>query len=129
MTNFTVYDLSTGEIKRAVSCPEADKDANIHDGEGAIDGHFNAEEFTVVNGVATMRSEEDLQRQASEEAERNMRTQRNMLLAASDFTQVPDAPFTEQQRQAWAAYRQALRDLPSNINDPLNIVWPTEPDL
>jgi len=39
-----------------------------------------------------------------------MRYQRDRLLAESDWTQVADAPVD---RQAWADYRQALRDFPA----------------
>ena len=35
---------------------------------------------------------------------------RNVQLAASDWTQVADAPVN---KAAWATYRQALRDLPA----------------
>jgi len=43
-----------------------------------------------------------------------MRYQRDRLLAASDWTQMPDSPLTDEQSQAWAEYRQALRDAPAN---------------
>jgi hypothetical protein len=43
----------------------------------------------------------------------NMRAQRDAFLAASDWTQTLDAPLTDEQRQAWTTYRQALRDFPS----------------
>ena len=52
------------------------------------------------------------------------RQQRNSLLAASDWTQVADAPVD---RQAWATYRQQLRDLPETVTDFENIVWPQQP--
>ena len=39
-----------------------------------------------------------------------MRYFRNLLLQASDWTQVADAPVN---KQAWAEYRQQLRDFPS----------------
>jgi hypothetical protein len=39
-----------------------------------------------------------------------MRLHRNRLLADSDWTQVADAPVD---REAWASYRQALRDFPA----------------
>jgi len=39
-----------------------------------------------------------------------MRWKRNILLAASDWTQTADAPVD---REEWAAYRQALRDFPA----------------
>lgn len=42
-----------------------------------------------------------------------MRAHRNSFLAGSDWTQTLDAPLTDEQKQAWAVYRQALRDFPS----------------
>ena len=55
---------------------------------------------------------------------REIKIERNRLLAACDWTQLPDVPITI--KTAWAEYRQQLRDLPANcdINNP---VWPTEP--
>ncbi|MDC0117578.1 phage tail assembly chaperone [Flavobacteriaceae bacterium] len=50
---------------------------------------------------------------------------RNELLQASDWTQVSDAPVDH---AAWAVYRQELRDLPANTEDPRNPVWPTRPN-
>jgi hypothetical protein len=58
----------------------------------------------------------------------NVRFHRAMLLEASDWTQLPDSPLTSQQRQAWADYRQALRDLPEQVTDPRKAVWPTRPE-
>jgi len=43
-----------------------------------------------------------------------MRQLRDGLLAASDWTQMPDSPHTDEQRAAWATYRQQLRDAPAN---------------
>jgi hypothetical protein len=60
----------------------------------------------------------------ADEAWRYIRKQRDKLLAACDWTQVPDAPVDQ---AAWAAYRQALRDLPENTTDPANPVWPSKP--
>jgi hypothetical protein len=54
-----------------------------------------------------------------------IRNQRNQLLSASDWTQVLDAPID---RTAWAAYRQALRDITSQEDFPNNVVWPKNPD-
>ena len=39
-----------------------------------------------------------------------MRVIRDLLLAQSDWTQLPDATCD---REAWATYRQALRDFPT----------------
>jgi len=56
-----------------------------------------------------------------------LRNKRNLLLADTDFTQLADAPLTEQQKNDYAAYRQALRDLPDNVVDVHNPVYPTKP--
>ena len=57
-----------------------------------------------------------------------IRTQRNDLLYKSDWTcSVTDGPLTQEQKDAWATYRQQLRDLPSTITDPTQVTWPTPP--
>jgi hypothetical protein len=53
-----------------------------------------------------------------------LRVRRNALLAASDWTQVADAPVDQ---TAWAEYRQALRDLPKSAKDPRKVKWPERP--
>lgn len=62
----------------------------------------------------------DLQALASQ-----ARDQRNRLLTASDWTQGADAPQTL--KDAWAPYRQALRDVPQQAGFPSSITWPTKP--
>lgn len=55
-----------------------------------------------------------------------IRMQRDHLLASSDWTQAADAPVDA---KAWAAYRQALRDLPATVKDPTQpIDWPAPPE-
>lgn len=54
----------------------------------------------------------------------NLRNERNLLLAACDWTVLADTPTST---AAWKTYRQALRDLPANTTDPFNPVWPTPP--
>ena len=53
------------------------------------------------------------------------RNKRNTLLTASDWTQVADAPVDT---QAWATYRQALRDITIQAGFPENIDWPVAPE-
>ena len=55
----------------------------------------------------------------------NIRFHRKAKLASSDWTQTEDAPVD---KAAWAAYRQALRDLPKS-GAPRDLVWPTPPAL
>ncbi len=49
---------------------------------------------------------------------------RNAQLVKSDWTQLPDAPVD---KAAWAAYRQALRDLPAQSGKAEDAVFPTRP--
>lgn len=53
-----------------------------------------------------------------------MRNMRNNLLAGSDWSQLPDAPVD---KTAWAAYRQALRDLPATWQPGPTVSFPTPP--
>lgn len=52
-----------------------------------------------------------------------VRAQRDTMLTACDWTQLPDVPLNAEQKQAWVIYRQALRDV-TNQEDPYNIIWP-----
>ena len=56
-----------------------------------------------------------------------LRNQRDALLMMSDRRMLWDSPLTDEQKQQWATYRQALRDLPANTTDPRNPTWPTKP--
>jgi hypothetical protein len=56
-----------------------------------------------------------------------IRAQRNFHLTQSDWTQLADAPLNPEPKQAWAAYRQALRDVPSSFTTPEEVVWPEIP--
>lgn len=60
----------------------------------------------------------DAQRAASVRAERAQK------LADCDWTQVADAPVD---KQAWATYRQALRDVPAQAGFPWDVQWPEQP--
>jgi hypothetical protein len=49
------------------------------------------------------------------------------LLNASDKTQLPDYPITEEQRQEWISYRQSLRELlKSDFSE--DVTLPTPPN-
>lgn len=59
-----------------------------------------------------------------------VRTERNKLLAASDWTQMPDSPLSPTAKGWWASYRQQLRDLPANVDGLTHldqVEWPVEP--
>ena len=55
-----------------------------------------------------------------------LRTERNLRLVNSDYTQLPDVTLSEAQVEAWRVYRQELRDITGNIV--WNVTqWPTRP--
>jgi hypothetical protein len=49
---------------------------------------------------------------------------RNQQLVLSDWTQLPDSPVD---KEAWATYRQALRDLPAQSGSADDAEFPTAP--
>jgi hypothetical protein len=84
----------------------------------------------IVNGVEVPFNAEDIaqyeadQAHAADDRWAVVRIQRNGKLAASDWTQLPDAPVDA---DAWAIYRQELRDITTQ-HDPFDITWPSEPE-
>lgn len=58
--------------------------------------------------------------------EAEVRTQRNALIAKTDYLLAPDYPISAKDLEKVKAYRQALRDVPSQEGFPDNVVWPDE---
>tara|TARA_R110002020_G_scaffold185737_1_gene383548 strand:- start:662 stop:931 length:270 start_codon:yes stop_codon:yes gene_type:complete len=84
----------------------------------------------VVNGVysdltAEEEAELDAQAEAADLDMGHVRAQRNSMLRGSDWTQVADSPADA---DAWATYRQSLRDLPQTYTRVSEVVWPTPPE-
>jgi len=92
----------------------------------------------MIDGVAVpFTSEEEAARDVEEatwESEKPareisvLRTERDSLLASSDWTQSPDSPVDDEVKTAWATYRQQLRDLPATVSDPAEPTWPEAPE-
>lgn len=64
-----------------------------------------------------------------------LRNERNKKLTETDYLAMSDYPhINDTLKQEWLLYRQALRDLPSNVTPQLdengeliNVTWPTPP--
>jgi len=67
-----------------------------------------------------------VENKSQEEAEANIRNIRDSLLSESDWTQGKD--ISDNISQTWAVYRQALRDIPQQIDFPWNIAFPIKPE-
>jgi hypothetical protein len=78
-----------------------------------------------VDGETTA-AEQEAAYQTSKDAEqsKSVRDSRNVKLAECDWTQLADSTAD---KEAWATYRQALRDVPTQSGFPWDITWPTQP--
>ena len=65
----------------------------------------------------------------SEQAWDLVRAERDRRIALTDHTQAPDSPLSAEKRAAFAAYRQALRDIPQTYVSPADVDWPVPPAL
>lgn len=136
MRAVTIYDRSTGEIKKTIFVPSG-HEISLSDGEAMLDGQYDDEKFSIIDGEPCAKpalegasSIDAVDDAGSESGEypaptiNDLRQIRGQMLAASDWTQLPDAPVDQ---AAWAVYRQELRDLPANTEDPSEVVWPKPP--
>lgn len=56
-----------------------------------------------------------------------VRQERDYRLMRTDWTQMPDAPISEDERAVWLIYRQSLRDIPQQPGFPWNVEWLAAP--
>lgn len=56
--------------------------------------------------------------------EEQIRSERDQLIAMTDWWATSDRTMSAEQ----TAYRQALRDLPSQAGFPADVTWPTKPE-
>jgi hypothetical protein len=118
---YTKYDLKTGEIISIFT--GTDDDAKLNG--PCIEGNYFSDEYRIINGKPVKKNIAEINEVKLKKAWADLREERNNLLAGSDYTQLPDAAVN---KEAWKLYRKSLRDLPSNTKDPLNPVWPEEPN-
>lgn len=112
MVDYTVYSTE-GKFLRSGSCMVPDLKNQAGEGEYVIEGADDE----------PPPSDEEIY----ENLELELRSRRNMLLALSDWTQLPDAPLEKFEKEAWANYRQKLRDIPQVTDDFDSIDWPIKP--
>jgi hypothetical protein len=89
---------------------------------------------TTAEGNIPFTAEEETERDAEEAAwaanansrkAAKVREQRNIKLAATDWTQTADVP--QAVKDSYVTYRQALRDISNQSGFPNEITWPVEP--
>jgi hypothetical protein len=87
--------------------------------------HILGPVFTDTEDATAAEQEAAYKAQKDAEQAKAVRTDRNQRLKDTDWTQVADAPVD---KAAWAAYRQALRDITAQAGFPWNVTWPTQPE-
>ncbi len=136
---FIVYD-NNGKIIRSGTCPEFDFDNQAQDGENIIEGVADQLNQYVKNGNLTNLPDKPSKYHEFDytnelwvlnnfRAELDVKSQRNQLLAASDFYDTISAKqrMSPELFSAWAVYRQDLRDITDQEGYPLLIDWPVSP--
>jgi len=117
---YTKYDAETGEVLLVFTGSAEDAELN----SPVVEGEYPSDSYTVRDGVPVKKPDSERKAVETSEAWARLRSKRNALLAASDWTQIADAPVDA---ATWALYRQLLRDLPRTVLDPTDFVWPTPP--
>lgn len=96
-------------------------DVEIRCEDEQLDTNLAIAKVESCNGEVTV---EDIPMNAEE-----ARAKRYKLLADTDWTQTLDAPIDAETREAYRAYRQALRDITEQDGFPDTITWPELPSV
>lgn len=128
--NYIVYN-SNGDILRIGNCKEIDLPNQARQGEYVLEGVANPVTQKVINGEVVDKSQDEINKVLKKAFEYDLRAKRNSLLKETDWTQMPDSPLTDLQREKYKVYRQALRDLPQKygtINKLSEVTFPSKPE-
>ena len=134
--NYTIYSQSTGQILKIVVTD--DIQSQLQSGESYLEGSIDDSTYYIANGVAVAIPAQPDQYSVFDFTTKQWVQQENLaiadvlpkrqrLLYSSDWTQLPNGPLTTAQQEAWATYRQQLRDIPEQSGYPFNVIFPTPP--
>ena len=153
MTYFAIYDKTTGEVLRSGICSDPQSQV-MNLTEGVVPFMADPGRSYVKNGVVkeyptpapaewfqwdleneqwvNLLTPEELAEAEAYLLERQfaiLRAERDKRLAASDWADTPSAErrLAPEVFEAWAIYRQALRDMPLTTEDPHQPNWPVSP--
>ena len=119
MKSFIVY-AQDGTILRTGSCPDAMFDLQKDADELIMEGVANDASKIIQDGkiVEKPAPSDTLKNDA---AILELRLRRDLILASTDWTQLPDSPLSDSAKNEWQEYREKLRNLPSENQDILDI--------
>jgi hypothetical protein len=133
---YTIYSETNGQIIKIVQTNNIQ--AQLQENQLYIEGSFNDTEYYINNSIPVEIPEKpspyalfdfDTKQWVLNNnlAVADVSKRRKQLLVSSDWTQLPNGPFTAEKQAAWATYRQALRDITDQPGYPLNVEWPVVP--
>lgn len=134
-----IYKVDTGEIVCASEHPMSQEAIDmmlLPGGLAAIDGFCQSDDAYVRHGELVIKppspGENYVFNLSTGEWELSTEMlimevlgKRQLLLLQSDWTQLPDVPL--ETKEAWAVYRQELRDITTQPGYPNDIIWPVPP--
>ena len=118
---YTIYKTSSGDIVGGGMTNSELAQIIIESDESIIEGNYGIDKYKIIGGKAVSQTVDFWNA---------VRSERNALLSASDWTQLPDTALSDLKKTEWATYRQALRDVPSNnsiASARSDVNFPTEP--
>jgi hypothetical protein len=147
MNTWSFYSLLNGKFASFVfTGKEKHLALNTPNGYGALQGIFTSSQCVDLNNMQVVAcqpdkpSDTDLLSFEWEETagqwvgyptlmavSKRERAKRDQMLYSTDWTQLPDAPLTEQELHSWREYRQSLRNIPEQDGFPYLIEWPAAP--
>ena len=82
----------------------------------------------MANSQAAWRTRDQIEQEREARAWASRRAERDRRLAETDWIMLPDVSVPlGTTREQWAAYRQALRDVPQQPGAPWDVTWPDPP--
>tara|TARA_R110001583_G_scaffold83758_1_gene220935 strand:+ start:2669 stop:3037 length:369 start_codon:yes stop_codon:yes gene_type:complete len=121
MTNYTIYNTSSGVIETCGTTNATIEQIILQSGQSIIEGIYEVEKYKIISGSAV---------EQSIDFWGQIRIERNVLLSESDWTQIADTPLSDSKKAEWVTYRQSLRDLPADNSSAATIdavTFPTQP--
>lgn len=120
--NISDNDLKSYGVYKVIELPEPKYNHRTHKAvtqpPELIDGEWTMSSLVMPKEQIEIDNE-------NEQKKHTVRLNRNMLLSVCDWTQLADAPVN---KDAWATYRQALRDITAQEGFPWDVTWPVQPE-
>tara|TARA_R110000803_G_scaffold139186_1_gene205897 strand:- start:417 stop:839 length:423 start_codon:yes stop_codon:yes gene_type:complete len=135
---YVLYNNVTGNIESIETITEAKaiKLCTLNRGmnmsyilESDIDGSVHSSKLLQLELSTTPISVKLAPNKRDDNLPNKIKSMRNQLLTACDWTVGVDSPLSDSKKTEWQTYRQALRDFDYNsITEDYNIPWPTRPE-